>query len=231
MCQKLRRAAAAATQAVTVWFPESNPERVNAFLSWTNSYGSSLTALELSCGGSIRQLAACPNLMHLTLVGCSAQLCAGSEDMGLLHSCTALTALALSSVTLLDGGLDKPAARMAAAPVARLQSLELQSCDMSDGPKGPQQAAQVLRDHLVPHLASLTRLQLHFPDGSLRRSALMQHLSTMVKLEQLSLQRALGEGSTTVRLNAQTWLFFLKPRAQHNLLRRADSSPLLHACC
>lgn len=229
VCQKLRRAAAAATQEVHVWAPDSAPQRANDFLSWTSSYGSSLTALHLDFGvrgGSVRQLAACPNLVQLKLVGCSVQLGAGSGDMGLLHSCTALTHLVLSNVTLLDVGLDKPAAGMAAAPVARLQSLALRSCDLPDGPEGPQQTAQVLRECLVPHLASLTHFELHF---SLLYSALMHHLSTMVRLEQLSLRGA-GESEHPYRVSAQA-RFFLKPRAQHNPLRRADSSPLLHSCC
>jgi hypothetical protein len=214
VCQKLRRAAAAATQAVTVWPQASNPERANNFLSWASSYGSSLTALDLNFGSrgrssSIRQLAACPNLVQLSLAECSVQLCAGSGNMGLLHSCTALTALALSSMMLLDVGLDEPAVGMA-APVARLQSLELKRCDLPDGPEGPQQAAEVLRDRLVPHLTSLTHLVLLFAEGGVLCPALMQHLSSLVRLEQLSLQGAVGEGSSTVKLSAQA-CFLLKP--------------------
>jgi hypothetical protein len=68
VCRKLARAAAAATQSV--WVNGYNkPERLDAFLAWTVSHGSSLTRLVLdsSPSHSTRQLP-CPALLWTSTV-------------------------------------------------------------------------------------------------------------------------------------------------------------------
>jgi hypothetical protein len=109
VCQKLAKAAAAATQSLKLDF--NSPQCTSAFLSWTNSHGSSLTRLHLSSSPDhtlIHELP-CPNLVKLNLYSYSVQLCAGSADLGLLHSCPALTKLVVSYCTLLDGAVGAPA--------------------------------------------------------------------------------------------------------------------------
>jgi hypothetical protein len=104
VCQKLARAAAAATQSVSVSC-YCRPQPLDAFLAWAraSSHGSLLTRLKFSFSDSpIRQLP-CPQLLELQGISSSVQLCASSEGMGLLRSCTALTSLQLDSSTLLDG--------------------------------------------------------------------------------------------------------------------------------
>jgi hypothetical protein len=160
-----------------------------SFLSWTSSHGSSLTHLNMysSYSRTIRQLP-CPNLRELSLMRGSVQLCAGSEGPGLLHSCPALTKLVVSSCALLDGGVPGPAWEAPAA-VARLQCLSLGSYVLSGGSKGARKVAQAFQERLLPHLTSLTRL--HLSKGQDRRRAIrscfLQHISTIVQLQKLSL--------------------------------------------
>jgi hypothetical protein len=120
VCRKLARAAAAATQSLDLVF--NRPQRHDAFLGWTERHGSSLTSLHLESSPDhtpIRQLP-CAKLVELLLNDWSVQLCASSEHLGLLHSCTALTKLVLECVELLDDGLEGPAGA-APAETARLQ--------------------------------------------------------------------------------------------------------------
>jgi hypothetical protein len=126
VCQKLARAAAAATQFLDLDF-EDHPVQHGAFLDWTGSHGSFLTRLELYTDpdySPIRQLP-CSNLLELRLSG-SAQLGASSEGLGLLHSCTALTYLEWDEIGLLDGVADS-AAPAVPSGVAQLRHLTLTS--------------------------------------------------------------------------------------------------------
>jgi hypothetical protein len=108
------------------------PRRHSAFLGWASSSGSSLTSLHLSDmpdSTTIRQLP-CPNLLELRLsLHLGSVLCASSEGLGLLHSCTALTRLNLEFATLLDsvGGLAPGVPPTAAA---QLKHLELRCCEL-----------------------------------------------------------------------------------------------------
>jgi hypothetical protein len=101
VCQKLARAAAAATQSLYLRAPDS--PRCDGFLRWISNHGGSLTSLLLDRSPSpIRQLR-CPNLLELTLDECRVQLLPSSSSMGLLHSCPALMCLSLRGPTVLDG--------------------------------------------------------------------------------------------------------------------------------
>jgi hypothetical protein len=134
VCQKLARAAAAATQSLEL-DAYKRPQRCDAFLSWTSSYGSSLTRLLLAYSPSpIRQLP-CPNLFELTLDFCRVQLLPGIEGPGLLHSCTALTSLILRGPTVLHGadGPAPPSSPGVARVLAQLQHFELEG----EVPAGP----------------------------------------------------------------------------------------------
>jgi hypothetical protein len=86
VCQKLAKAAAAATKELTIQC--DSPQRQAAFLRWVDNNGSSLTRLSLASdpnADSIRQLP-CANLLELEVSRGSAQLCGRSEGLGLLHS-------------------------------------------------------------------------------------------------------------------------------------------------
>jgi hypothetical protein len=203
VCKKLARAAAAAAppDELDLEF-EDSPQRLDAFLTcWSSAHGSSLTKLHLSAtrclasshSNPIRQLP-CPNLLELKLVDCRVQLCASSEGPGLLHTCTALTALILNDPILLDGDVDAPAGAVPAAAVARLQHLELTQ-PQAAGPEGQGSGAEVPLDILLPHLTSLTCLSFW---TYYRRSCFLQHISTLVGLEKLFLGSA-GEGGNQAR--------------------------------
>jgi hypothetical protein len=190
VCRKLARAAAAATTSVS-FVCQGRPQRLDDFLTWSSSHGSSLTRLHLQFSNTpIRQLHCCPNLVELHLQHFTVQLCAGSEHLGLLHSCTALTSLRLEEATLLDGGVgDGPAgAAPAAAAAAQLQQLELTGQQLG-GPDQHGRLTQALHDRLIPHLTSLTELAL----GGRLQACCTEHISTMVGLRKLSLKQ--GEGS------------------------------------
>jgi hypothetical protein len=119
--QKLAKAAAAATQSVSLSCYDS-PGQFDGFLAWTNSHGSSLTKLHLSDmpdSTVIRQLA-CPNLLELSPG--SVQL-VSSEHLGLLHSCTALKKLDVGEATLLDGDSDGLAEEVKATAMPQLKFL------------------------------------------------------------------------------------------------------------
>lgn len=121
--QKLARAAAAATQSQDTPCSHYRPERYNLALNWINSHGSSLTRLIIGSDTSdspICQLP-CPNLLELQLA-CSLQLCAGSRELVLLHSCTKLTRLELFGPTIFEEEVVWPAGGMPAA-VAQLKNL------------------------------------------------------------------------------------------------------------
>lgn len=71
-CQKLSRAATAATQSLQHELA-GTPQHLAAFLGWTSSHGSLLTTLflwSMPNDSSIRQLP-CPNLVELQLANCS----------------------------------------------------------------------------------------------------------------------------------------------------------------
>jgi hypothetical protein len=174
LCRKLARAAAAATQSLELEF--SSPQQHDAFVAWTSSHGSTLTQLKLSSDSPIRQLP-CPHLLELQLDECSGQLCASSDHVGLLHSCTALTKLILERPTVLDGETDVPDGAAPAA-MAQLQSLRLFACRAYEG------TAQALEQRLFPHLTSLTRLDVGGSESELL-SCFLDHISTMTSLQQL----------------------------------------------
>jgi hypothetical protein len=177
VCRKLARAAAAATQSLG---PLSYSDSLN---TWISNHGSSLTRLSLGDFDqghiTIRQLP-CPNLAELVVFGLRVQLCAGSEHMGLLHSCPALTQLLLGSVTLLDGSVDGPVP----APAARLQVFRL--CARTLPAVGHNQN-QALASRLLPHLASVTRICLIGCRGEQLAPWLLPHISTLVRLQELEL--------------------------------------------
>jgi hypothetical protein len=199
VCRKLARAAAAATQSLELYLDcDHSPTNHDAFLSWTNRHGSSLTSLHLESiieNSPIRQLA-CPNLLQLSVTDCTVQLCASSEGLGLLHSCTALTKLKLTRPKLLAGGVLAPAGLVPSA-VARLHSFTMTGCvELPGEPEDRHSFAQTVIQMLVPHLSSLTHLHL-FGDSELP-SCFKPHISTVVRLQQLSLQW-IGERTATVR--------------------------------
>jgi hypothetical protein len=180
VCRKLARAAAAATRLVSVCCYD-NPERLAAFLGWTVSHGSSLIKLQLTAGRNnspIRQLP-CANLRELEVDG-HVQLCASSEHLGLLHSCTALTKLDMDNTTLLDDGVGTPAGPAPTA-TARLQSLRLSSCRLAR-----EGTTQALKQRLFPLLTSLTSLDVGGTGNELL-SGFPPHISAMASLQQLRL--------------------------------------------
>jgi hypothetical protein len=201
VCRKLARAAAAATQSLRVSTVD-RPQRHTNVLAWAGSHGSSLTSMCLFSdlyNSPIRQLP-CPNLRELNLSECRVQLCASSEHSGLLHSCTALTKLVLRYPTLLAGGVPAPAGVVPSA-VARLHSLTLYARPSQaalDLPGEPE-AARATVQMLAPHLTSLTHLYL-FGDRE-SPSCFKPHISTLVRLQQLSL-RWIGERTATAQVHA-----------------------------
>jgi hypothetical protein len=193
-CRKLARAAEAAATSLELTFYRGSmgrvrsQERHSAFLRWASSHGSFLTQLSLtSKGGSIHQLA-CPNLLELRLVACRVQLCAGHGYPGLLNSCTALTRLELDNCPLLDDGAALPRGGVASV-AAQLRHLDMPSCCLPD------------RGRLLPHLTSLTHLSLNsrysestlWTEGRWGAGHLLQRISSMARLEQLSLRGVSGE--------------------------------------
>jgi hypothetical protein len=178
VCRKLARAAAAATTSVEL----KASQRCDAFLSWTTSHGKSLTTLHLTTLDSSTRDLLCPNLLDLSLHGGHAQLCAGSEGVGLLHSCTALTKLSTANSLLLDSSEDVSALVVPAA-VAKLQHLNLDLfldedfCQVLDGSAGGE-LAQAIEERLMPHLTALTHLTLDLNDvySSKLRSCFLQHM-------------------------------------------------------
>jgi hypothetical protein len=184
VCRKLARAAAAATQSLDLFF--NSPERHDAFLGWTANHGSSLTHLRLFADPDhtpVRQLP-CPNLLQLELVSCCVQLCASSEGMGLLHSCTALTHLDICfarSDSLLDG---LPDVRFGGVPQLKHLALTL---DLWAQLEAATLVDKALERIFGAHIASLEHLDLHCTcEGpSLPApSCFLQHISTLVKLEE-----------------------------------------------
>jgi hypothetical protein len=173
--------AAAATQFLDLDFVDHLTQH-GAFLSWTNSYGSSLTQLEFALRPEhtpVRQLA-CPNLLELELFRFSVQLCGSPEHLGLLHSCTALTSLSLLCVNLLDGGVEGPAGE-APAETARLQHFKFDTVECEN--------TQALETRLFPHLASLTCLDVDGVQNALV-ACFPPHISSMASLQKLRLSRA-----------------------------------------
>jgi hypothetical protein len=118
-------------------------------------------------------------LVKLELTYGSAQLCAGSEGLGLLHSCTALTRLYMEGSTLLDDGVGGPAGAAPAA-TARLQSLRLWDCGLAR-----EGTAQALEQRLFPHLTSLTCLDVSGDYKSELLSCFPPHISSMASLQEL----------------------------------------------
>jgi hypothetical protein len=192
VCQKLARAAAAAaTTSLNLTTYNNNLQRWDAFLSWTTSHGASLTKLHLSVhDSSIRHLP-CNNLLQLSLSRGSVQLCAGGSDLGVLHSCTALTRLEVYDSTLLDGGVAGLAGGVPPA-VAQLQHLDMSLCRGPAGAQEMHQLQQALQDRMLPCLTSLTHLFVGQLDR--RQPCVMRHISSMAGLQELSIERA-GEGS------------------------------------
>jgi hypothetical protein len=125
----------------------------------------------------IRQLPY-PALRELEFYESSVQLCAGSEGLGLLHSCTALTSLLLMESFLLDGGVNAPAGAASTA-MARLQHLELFDVN----------CAQAVETRLFPHLTDLTSLGTG-GDAEGLLSCFPPHISSMASLQQLRLAEA-----------------------------------------
>jgi hypothetical protein len=188
VCHKLARAAAAAaaTQSLDLSFSDS-PERANAFLSWTMSHGSSLTRLVLSYSHSTTRQLPCANLLELQLSDCSVQLCASSEHLGLLHSCTALTHLDVRCPALLDCG----AAGEVPVAVAQLRHLQLTVTEPL--PREEQQRiCQALQERLLLHLTSLTCLHVDDYCNFALLTCFPPHISTIASLQQLKLHE-IGE--------------------------------------
>jgi hypothetical protein len=241
VCQKLAKAAAAATTSVTLQLYSDSSQRHNSFLSYTRSYGSSLTRLHLSSSpdhAPIRQLP-CPHLLELELNFCSVQLCAGSEGLGLLHSCPALTRLVLRAPTLLDGSVAGPAGAAPSA-VAQLQSFALEGCDRPGEADHDSRAAQALQDRLLPHLTSLTHLSIQAASTSVDQylntvgaslpnepvqSCFLQHISSMVRLKQLSMKHGNGEGrGRSISGRADRLLYCLVIQCRLQLVWSANAS-------
>jgi hypothetical protein len=181
-CSKLSHAVPANTSKLDVHCRTS--DGLNSMLIWLERHSNSLTSLELCSTAPYRWAAevelqglSCPQLRQLCLDRISWQLEPADGCPGVLHGCTGLTALDVST----SGGRNAPATAAAIAALTDLRSLQL-----------------VLGNDLQSNMqcpTQLTRLSLEWPGGlGPTGAARLSQLSGLVNLEHLRLSQLPCDG-------------------------------------
>jgi hypothetical protein len=152
--------------------------------NWLEQHSTRLTSLVLYSTAvfhwSAELKVLCPQLRQLSLAGLMWQLEPAAGRPGLLHGCTGLTALDVSTVAV-RASLSRPAAAAAIAALTALRSLQLEVDDSRPVP--------------LQFPLHLTKLSLHWSRGlKVEEAAQLSQLSGLVNLEHLRLSQLPCEG-------------------------------------
>jgi len=173
----LYRAAAAATQHITLYHGEPVVQGLPGLCHWMVQHGQHVTSLQLSafgaqCERTLEQLP-CPHLRELGLGNMQVQLSASSTQPGVLHSCTRLTKLLLHFCQFTDGHTSLAAL----SSLVRLQHFAMAAVSGSSDDGG-------MPSTVLQHLTQLTYMCLDSVSELLNADSL-QHTSCLVNLQEL----------------------------------------------
>lgn len=190
LSSRCNAAAVKATNTITLHAAPTTT--VFHLLSWLKSYGSGITSIKLQPAIVTRPMAllelpSCAGLLSLLLTDALVQLTAGSQQLGVLHSCQALTSLKLLNCNVLD-----TSAQLAGLSVLKdLQELRVvwdAGCT-----RRFEQPLSLLPGSLLSQLVKLTCIDLSSP----MRFAHLQHLTCLTGLQ--SCRVTLADGAQQER--------------------------------
>lgn len=176
LSSRCKAAAVKATNTITLHAAPTTS--VFHLLSFLKSYGSGITSIDLqptivTRPTALLELPSCAGLLSLTLTDALVQLTPGSQQLGVLHSCKALTSLKLLNCNVLD-----TSAQLAGLSVLKdLQDLRVvwdAGCT-----RRLEQPLSLLPGSLLSQLVKLTFIDLSSP----MRFAHLQHLTCLNGLQ------------------------------------------------